>query len=55
MASSAARPSGGQRIPELRDDWVGKESVDGCDVLHDVGVIYLRVLCQQAVHHRDAG
>src|SRR6202050_4374259 len=44
----------GERRPELPDAWIVECPVDGCDVLHDVGVIDLRIPCQQAVHHRDA-
>jgi hypothetical protein len=45
---------GGKRIPELCDGWIGEVSVYGGDVLHDFGVIHLRVRRQQAVHYRDA-
>ena len=44
----------GEWIPKTRDAWVGENPIDGSDVLHDVGVVNLRVLYQQAVHHRDA-
>jgi len=45
---------GGERIPELGNGRVLKDSIDGRDVLDDVGVIDLRVRRQQAVDHRDA-
>src|ERR1700730_9695415 len=47
--------SGGcKRIPELCDGWIGEDSVHGGDVLHDFGVVHLRVARQQSVNYRDA-
>jgi len=43
MASSAARPAGGNRIPEPCDHRVIELPIDGRDVLRDGGVIHLRV------------
>jgi hypothetical protein len=53
MASRAARPAAVNGFPRPPDTGIGDDPVDGGDVLHDVGVVNLRVLCQQAVHHRD--
>jgi hypothetical protein len=44
----------GERISKPHNAWVGEDPVYGGDVLHDVGMVNLRVLCQQAVHARDA-
>jgi hypothetical protein len=49
------RTSGcGQGIPELYDRRPLERAVHSGDVLHDLGVIHLRVACQQSVDDRNA-
>ena len=44
-------PAGSRWIPELCDSWGFEHAVHSGDVLNDIGVVGLRVLCQQAGHH----
>src|SRR4051794_13164999 len=42
---------GSERTPKPRYHRILEHPVDGSNVLRNVGVVYLRVRCQQTVHH----